>query len=131
CCVSVFSQEYTDTDIQNRHTTPYPVSRLERDWIYQDHGLKSGECFTAAGKNDIEQAMVRKVLAELETRNIATGELEKALAVLVEGKTPGSDPAWRDLYFKACGARRKQRLTVFKTHPREFVYAKHFVFGDC
>ncbi len=131
CCASVFSQEYTDTDIQNRHTTAYPVSRLERDWIYQDHGLKSGECFAAADGNDIEQAMVRKVLAELEARNVGTVELEKTLAVLVEGKTPGGDPAWKELYLKACGARRKQRLKVFRNHPRDFVYAKHFVFGDC
>ena len=122
--------EYTDTDIQNRHTTPYRspawnATGFIRSWP------KSGECFAAAGKNDIEQAMVRKVLAELETRNVATGELEKALAVLVEGKTPGGDPAWKELYLKACGARRKQRLKVFRNHPREFVYAKHFVFGDC
>ena len=38
--MSAFSQEYTEEDIQKRHTTPYPISRLQRDWIYQDHGLR-------------------------------------------------------------------------------------------
>lgn len=130
-CTCVFSQEYTDRDIQNRQTTAYPISRLERDWIYQDHGRKSGECFVAADKNEIEEAMVRKVLAELEGQDAATGALRNTLAGLVEGKTPGGNPAWKDLYFKACEARRRERLKVFRDHPREFVYAKHFVFGDC
>ncbi len=129
--VSAFSQEYTEEDIRSRHTTPYPISRLQRDWVYQDHGLQSGDCFVAADDNGIEQAMVRKVLAELKVRNVATEEMGKSLAVLVEGRKPGNDPAWKSLYFRACEVRRKERLKVFDTQPRRFVYAKHFVFGDC
>ncbi|MHB8900093.1 MAG: HzsA-related protein, partial [Thermoguttaceae bacterium] len=102
-----------------------------RDWIYQDYGLRSGDCFAAADRNDTEQAMVRKVLVDLESRQVATGGLEQTLGALVEGRTPGSDPAWKDLYFRACELRRRARLQVFGTGPREFVYAKHFVFGDC
>ncbi len=130
-CMSTFSQEYTKEDIQQRHTTAYPVSRLQRDWIYQDYGLKSGDCFVTANRHDIEQAMVRKVLAELKVRRAATDALETSLATLVAGKTPGNDPAWKALYFQACEMRRQERLKVFAHHPREFVYAKHFVFGDC
>lgn len=130
-CASALSQEYTQEDIQKRHTTPYPVSRLQRDWIYQDHGLKSGDCFVSADRNEIEQAMVRKVLGELKARNVATDTLERSLAMLAAAEKPGSDPAWRDLYFQACEVRRKERLRVFENQPREFVYAKHFVFGDC
>lgn len=126
----VFSQEYTQEDLRNRHTAAYPVSRLQRDWIYQDHGLKWKDCFVAADRNEVEQAMVRKVLAELKSENVAVDGLEKSLASLVAGRTPGRDPAWKKLYFQACGERRKQRLKVFDGHPREFVYAKHFVFGD-
>ena len=126
-----FSQQYTQQDIQNRHTVAYPTSRLERDWIYQDHGLKHGDCFVAAEGNEVEQAMVRKVLAELKSGNVAVDGLERSLALLVEGRKPGRDPAWKDLYFRACERRRQQRLKVFEHHPREFVYAKHFVFGDC
>jgi len=128
----VFSQEYTQEDIRNRHTVAYPVSRLQRDWIYQDHGLKYGTCFAAKDGNAVEQAMVRKVLAELKPDSAAAAEgLRKSLAVLIDGKKPGRDPAWKNLYFRACEVRRKQRLKVFDCHPREFVYAKHFVFGDC
>ena len=129
--VSAFSQEYTEEDIRQRHTTPYPISRLQRDWVYQDHGLRSGDCFVTADGNGVEQAMVRKVLAELKERNVATEELGKSLAVLVEGRKPGNDPAWKSLYFRACEVRRKERLKVFDTQPHQFVYAKHFVFGDC
>jgi hypothetical protein len=127
----VFSQQYTQDDIRNRHTAAYPISRLQCDWIYQDHGLKCDDCFMAADHNDVEQAMVRKVLAELKSKNVAVDSLEKSLALLAGGKKPGRDPAWKRLYFQACEVRRKQRLTVFDHHPREFVYAKHFVFGDC
>ena len=126
-----FCQEYTQEDIQNRHTVAYPVSRLQRDWIYQDHGLKYGDCFVAADDNEVEQAMVREVLAELKPRNVAVDGLERSFALLVNGNKPGNDPAWKSLYLQACEVRRKQRLQVFDHHPREFVYAKHFVFGDC
>ncbi len=130
-CTSVFSQEYTQEDIERRHTTAYPISRLQRDWIYQDHGLKSSECFVAADGNDVERAMVRKVLAELTARGVATDALEKSLAVFMEGKRPGNDPAWKALYLRACEMRRRERLKVFDRHAHEFIYAKHFVFGDC
>ena len=112
-------------------TLAYPRSRLERDWIYQDHGLKHAECFVAAEGGKFEHAMVRKVLAELQSRNVAVEALEESLALLVSGKRPGRDPMWKSLYLQACELRRRQRLKVFDRHPREFVYAKHFVFGDC
>src|SRR5690554_6227660 len=111
--VSAFSQEYTEGDIQKRHTSPYPISRLHRDWMYQDHGLKSTECFVAADDNRVERAMVRKVLDELNARGAATEGLEKLFADLVEGQKPGNDPAWQELYFKACEIRRMERLKVF------------------
>ena len=57
--------------------------------------------------------------------------MEKSLAALLDAKKPGNDAAWKSLYFQACELRRKHRLKVFDRHPREFVYAKHFVFGDC
>ena len=130
-CTPVSSQEYTAEDLEKRHTTPYPVSRLHRDWIYQDHGPKHAECFAAAEGNGVEEAMVRKVLAELKTRKVATGAFEESLATLVEGKKPGNDPGWKELYLRACEVRRRERLKVFDDQPRQFVYAKHFVFGDC
>lgn len=125
------AQEYSADDIRDRHTVAYPRSRLERDWIYQDHGLKHAECFVAAQGSDVERSMLCKVLAELQSQNVAIEALEEALALLVSGNKPGRDPSWRSLYLQACELRRRQRLKVFDRHPREFVYAKHFVFGDC
>jgi len=130
-CAAAFAQEYTEEDLRQRHTRPYPLARLHRDWIDQDHGLKSAECFVAADRNDVERAMVRKVLDELDARGAPTDAFESPLARLVEDKRPGNDPAWKDLYLGACRARRRERLKVFGGHPREFIYAKHFVFGDC
>ncbi len=129
--VPLFAQRYTQEDIQNRHTVAYPTSRLHRDWIYQDHGLKYGECFVAADRAEAEQAMVRRVLAELKSGGVAVDELEKSLAVLVDAGKPGRDPACKELYFQACDLRRKQRLKAFDGHPWKFIYPKHFVFGDC
>lgn len=129
--IGAFSQEYSGRDIEQRHVAPYPVSRLERDWIYQDHGLKSGECFASARASRIEQAMIRKVLGELKARKIATAGWERSLADLLQDDKPGNDPAWKALYLSACQARRQERLKVFENRPRQFVYAKHFVFGDC
>jgi hypothetical protein len=128
--VPVFCQEYTKDDLRNRHTTAYPVSRLHRDWIYQDHGLDHGKCFVSATGSGVEQAMVRKALVELNARSVATAEFDKTLAALVENKTPGNDPAWKALYVRACERRRQERLKLFDHHPRQFIYAKHFVFGD-
>ncbi len=127
----VFSWEYTQEDIRNRHTAAYPISRLQRDWMYQDHGLKCDNCFVAAERNEVEQALVHRVLAELKSKNVGVDGLEKSLAILVDAKKPGRDPAWKSLYFQACELRRRQRLKVFDHHSREFVYVKHFVFGDC
>jgi hypothetical protein len=130
-CVPAFGQRYTEEDVGQRHTRAYPISRLQRDWIYQDHGLKSGDCFVSAESNDVEQAMVRRVLDELKARGVTTGAWEKSVAGLVEGKQAGKASAWKDLYFRVCEVRRRQRLKLFDKQPREFIYVKHFVFGDC
>ncbi len=130
-CTSAFSQEYASEDIKNRHLTAYPVSRLQRDWIYQDHGRNSGDCFVSAEKNSIEQAIVAKVLGELKVCKVQIDDLQKKYSALVDGKRPGNDPDWKDLYFEACAVRRRERLKLFQKQPNEFLYVKHFVFGDC
>jgi len=130
-CVPALAQQYTEEDLRQRHTAACPLARLQRDWMYQDHGPKTEECFVSARSNGTEQAMVRKVLAELRERGVATDALEKSLAVLIEAKQLGKAPAWKELYFGACEARRRQRLKFFDNQPREYIYAKHFVLGDC
>ena len=96
-----FCQGYTQEAIQNRHPVAYPISRLQRDWIYQDHGLQYGDCFAAAEDNKVEQSMVRKVLAELKARNVAVDGLQKSLHFSWTATSPATIPLGR-----ACISRR-------------------------
>ena len=129
-----FARQYSNEDIANRHTVAYPVRRLHRDWIYQDLGsLNINNVFTSGDSNATEKKLVNSVLEDLKTikKSTATTEIEKTFEELSDAGKPGSDPAWQELYFKACGIRRKERLArAFKDQPRTFIYAKHFVFGD-
>ena len=120
--------EASETDIKNRNTVAYPVWRLQKDWMYQDHGLDVSPCFRSESSNTVETAMVRKVLAELHAKGIPTEEHESGLKKLED--VPGNDPRWKEFYFGLCQIRRQVRLTVFNEYPRQYVYAKHHVFGD-
>ncbi|HNX33943.1 MAG TPA: hypothetical protein PKM57_04905 [Kiritimatiellia bacterium] len=128
------AQTYSEADIANRHTVPYPLQRLQRDWIYQDLGsLDVKNVFVSTKSNAAEKKLMAAVLWKVKTISAdpAIGEIEKSFQALSDAGKPGSDPAWRNLYFQACGLRRKERLArAFKDQPRTFVYAKHFVFGD-
>ena len=118
----------SEEDIKNRNAVAFPVWRLQKDWMYQDHGLDVSACFRNESANAVETAMVRKVLAELQTRGLPTEEHESGLKELAD--VPGNDPRWKEFYFALCHIRRQARLTVFNGHPRQYVYAKHHVFGD-
>ncbi|MDO4576133.1 MAG: hypothetical protein Q4D98_13070 [Planctomycetia bacterium] len=132
CCGMVCcAQTYTEEDIAQRHTRPYPLSRLHQDWMYQDFGsLKVEECFTSGESSAVEERMVRKVLAELKEGGVATEAWEKRLDSLLSEKKPGKEPSWKGLYLELCQKRRGLRLRYFQNQPREYIYAKHFVFGD-
>ena len=129
---AVFAQQYSEQDIANRHTVPFPIQRLQRDWIYQDLGtLDVKNVFTSKESNDVEKNLTAHVLKELQADDPTAKEITKAFQTLADAGNPGSDPAWSSLYFKACGLRRNARLArAFKDQPRTFIYAKHFVFGD-
>lgn len=108
----------------------FPRERLERDWLYQDAGkLAVDDYFTSAENCDAEKKIVAKVLAELAENDVETADLQRRLDELAT--VPASDTRWKSLYLDACEARRTARLSYFDDAPREFVYAKHFVFGDC
>ncbi len=128
------AQSYTEQDIAMRHTVPYPVQRIQRDWIYQDIGsLDVKRVFASKDSNSVEKKLMASVLWKVKaiSADPAIGVIENAFQALSEANKPGCDPAWRDLYFRACGLRRKERLAhAFKDQPRTFIYAKHFVFGD-
>lgn len=37
----------------------------------------------------------------------------------------------KEFYFQLCEQRRQARLSVFNMFPRQYLYKKHHVFGDC
>lgn len=111
---------------------PFPRQRLERDWMYQDaETLQVDACFASAENAELEAKMVRRVLNELTEGQSPDAEaLLARFDTLMRAKKPGNDPAWKTLYFEACEKRRKARLKIFDDFPREYLFAKHFVFGD-
>ena len=144
-------------DIANRNAVAYPQWRLEKDWMYQDYGIPDEvrwytgwrdygdgikptppgtydmdkKCFCSSKSNETETRMIKKVIEELKRRGVETDEHEKTLTGFLETKKPGNDPVWKEFYLKLCEQRRKARLSVvLEKHPRQYVYAKHHVFGD-
>ncbi|HOR98249.1 MAG TPA: hypothetical protein PLZ74_07730, partial [Kiritimatiellia bacterium] len=124
------AQQYSQEDIANRHTIAFPNQRLQRDWVYQDLGsLDVKNVFTSKEANAQEKKLLGSVLRDLKALGLsaAAGKIEKTFAALAGAGKPGADPAWQNLYFQACGVRRKERLArAFKDQPRTFIYAKHF-----
>ena len=98
-CTSVFGQEYTEEDLQRRHTTAYPISRLHRDWIYQDHGLKSGECFVAADGNGVE--LKKLYVARDERRHKLGHRLTCRVEEAARARGKAFVELWSDVKFDA------------------------------
>lgn len=72
--------------------------------------------------------MVRKVLDEIKSRGAqasAAQAYEKEFAALTILAADGDDPAWKQLYFKLCEVRRRQRLKTVSSFARQYIYAKH------
>lgn len=132
-CAYAAAQEYSAEDIANRHSAAFPAQRLERDWIYQDLGsLDYKQAFSSDKSCDVEKRMISNVLSKLA---LIQGSADEALAAefkaLCDAGKPGNDPSWREFYLKVCKLRRTARLkAAFEGQPREFIYVKHFVFGD-
>lgn len=57
-------------------------------------------------------------------------KLEEELHRLAAQNLPGSDPAWKSLYFRACAVRRARRLAPILKHASQFLYVKHHIFGS-
>ncbi|MBO7679431.1 MAG: PD40 domain-containing protein, partial [Thermoguttaceae bacterium] len=111
---------------------PYPQQRLLRDWLYQDAGtLAVDDYFTAKSGAEKESALVQKVLDDLEAFDSpARAAFASRLDDLRAQGVNAADEAWKALYIDACAERRRERLRVFDDFPREYIFAKHFVFGD-
>ncbi len=146
--VSCFRGRPEDLPLPNESHIAFPESRLKRDWMYQDCGVKNvsmvanstsslrkdpigpdiSTCFSSKSNSEFEQAMVERVLQELKQRQVDTTELcgqKEALS-----SVPGNDPRWKELYFAACQERRQQRLKTVRQWATQFVYVKHHVLGS-
>jgi hypothetical protein len=113
-------------DLGLNATQPYPEARMQKDWIYQDHGLDYRTCFIDTGSATREKRMVEKVLAELDPSAGEVSLLRQKLAELLGDGVPGADPRWRTLYLRACQLRRQTRLAVLRSHAERIVFTKHY-----
>jgi len=100
--------------------------RIIQDWMLQDHGQDTGQCFANGGNAEVEAKMVETVLQEVSH---AAKPLQAEMARLLETKAPGNDPRWKALYVKACEARRGARLQSLLDTTRKIVFAKHYNLG--
>ena len=102
--------------------------QLLTDWLLQDGGKGApGKCFLSRTEADIETRIVNKVLGELGNSGKA---LSGQAARLTAAKLPGSHPEWRNLYVRACRARRAKRLAALRKRCGKIVFAKHFEMGE-
>ena len=118
CTSGAVGAEADNTDI---------MDKIINDWMIQDHGNKNvSGCFTNEANADVETKMMEKVLAELgDSGKQYKEEMDK----LVADKTPGKDPAWKDLYVNACTARREARLETLLKQTKRIVFTKHYNMG--
>lgn len=101
---------------------------LLADWCLQDAGPvdKDKKCFTDPAGFDMESRMVARVLGELGQ---AGGEIAAEMAKLVQSKAPGADARWKNLYVKACKARRARRLAPLLAKFPKIVHTRHYDMG--
>ncbi len=110
------------------HGDPVPAAPADavfEDWLKQDTGGEGKKCFVATNGCDREQKLVLGVVEELDGGDRFVAEA-KALSA---GKKPGSDAAWKDLYIRACAARRRQRLSRLRARCGKIVYTRHYNLG--
>ena len=101
---------------------------LYRDWMQQDYGKNDiSSCFISHSWNLAEQKMVYKVLKEMKALGGDTQSMMQELQSL--DSTPANDPKWKALYFKACGERRKLRLSGLRETAPSFSFIKNTMIG--
>lgn len=135
CCLALAGTAFAND--------PYPRERLLRDWLYQDAGtLAVDGYFTDTADAAKESVLIQKVLDDLkalgddealggsEEAGPSRAELAARRDDLLARAVPAGDTAWKALYIDACDKRRRERLSLFDDFPREYIFAKHFVFGD-
>jgi len=107
-------------------TKPYPVTRMEKDWIYQDHGADYQSCFVDGKSNKTEHALAAKVILELRLAGVKTTAQEASMEKLVSDGSVGSSPEWKQLYFDLCRLRRQLRLSELRKRGSKIIFTKHY-----
>ena len=108
----------------------FPTARLHRDWILQDTEHDPWRVFVSSETFDAENAMVERVLAELD--EYGADELPDLTANKVQlaaEKAPANDPRWKALYLDACKARRRARFSDFAQEAKQILFVTHYVQG--
>ncbi len=103
-----------------------PRGEVVADWIAQDGGADAKRCFTATRGATLEEGMVELVLREVDKD--AAAALRGELTRLRDSGAAGRDRRWRDLYVRACEARRARRLAPLLAHCKRIVFTKHHTF---
>ncbi len=101
--------------------------RLFQDWLVKDSMGQVKQYFVSDKNADLEVQLINRVLESVTSKENAT--LKKDLATLVAAKKPAVDPQWRQLYQKACQARRLERLALISDFSPSWIYTKHYVIG--
>ena len=100
-------------------------TRLFNDWLMQDSpDAEERAALFDDNSFEEERRLVERVLNALDS-----DALNARLAALVDQKTPGDSPEWRELYADACRERRAARLGSAIDAAPQFVYTKHYVMG--
>jgi len=84
--------------------------------------LEHLECFRSRIDSIVEQRMVKRVLEELGQQSQS---FRTELDSLVRDQAVGADPRWKDLYLRACRARRDLRLRPLLARWNRFVFSEH------
>lgn len=95
---------------------------LESDWLLQDLGAQRISWLQDGP--ELAPPPLERVLTELGAAGDACRREMGALA-----NAPAGDPRWLDLYAKAAGQRRLQRLATVQAQAPDIVFAKHFNLG--
>ena len=118
-----------ENTLPNRPETAFPQARLFADWLDQDRAPDSPVPFISAENAEAESALVNKVLDELAEFGGDDGVFRAEAEKLASEKIPGADPRWKELYRRACMARRVVRLEPLTDAARQVIYVKHYIFG--
>ena len=99
---------------------------VEWDWLRQDAGRSPFEWFAPGRSTDFELKLLRKAI---EPGLPEAGVLRAAQEKLQADAVPAGDPAWLELYVRACAQRREQRLATARRLAPRFVFARHYNLG--